>query len=171
MKRTGQLFLEDYKKMKKYMKLRDKFNNFSILKNFFNLLIELKRRDFVKKYGSEVSPGCTIKKAYFLHPLGIVIGRDAIIEDNVVIMSNVTFGALRADNYIGKQHVKRGTMIGTGARILGELTVGEDCIIGANSVVTKDIPDNSLVVGYNIIKDKKNKNYINLELLHSELNK
>lgn len=42
-----------------------------------------------------------IGNAYFIHPIGLAIGRDAIIENNVVIMSNITFGAFRADNYIG----------------------------------------------------------------------
>lgn len=84
-------------------------------------------------------------------------------------MSNTTFGALRADNYIGKQHIKEGTLIGTGARILGELTIGKNCVIGANSVVTRDIPDNSIVVGYNVVKKKDNKvKYIDFELLEKE---
>lgn len=172
MKRIGVCFLEDYKKMKKYMKIRDNFKNIFLLKILFNLLVELKRRDFVRKYGSEVSPGAQIGEAYFAHPLGLVIGRDAIIEDEVVIMSNITFGGLRVDNHIGKQHIKRGTLIGTGARILGELTIGENCVIGANSVVTKDVPADSVVVGYNIIKKKDNKiKYVDFELLRKEYRK
>ena len=76
---------------------------------------------------------------------------------------------LRADNYIGKQHIKEGTLIGTRARILGELTIGKNCVIGANSVVTRDIPDNSIVVGYNVVKKKDNKvKYIDFELLKKE---
>lgn len=129
----------------------------------------MQRKKFVKKYGSEVSPGAMIGNTYFLYPIGLVIGRDAIIENNVVIMSNITFGALRADNYIGKQHIKEGTLIGTRARILGELTIGKNCVIGANSVVTRDIPDNSIVVGYNVVKKKDNKvKYIDFELLRKE---
>ena len=164
MKRMGQLFLEDYRHMKKLQKLRDRCAKVSILKFYFNYLIELKRRKFVKTYGCEVSPGATIGNCYFLHPIGLVIGRDAIIEDGVIIMSGITFGSLKADGAIGKQHVKTGTLIGTGAKILGDLTIGENCVIGANSVVTKDVPNNSLVVGYNIIKEKKNKEYIKLDV-------
>lgn len=172
MKRIGVCFLEDYKKMKKYMKIRDEFKRVFLLRIFFNFLIEVKRRDFVRKYGSEVSPGATIGEAYFAHPLGLVIGRDAIIEDEVVIMSNITFGSLRADNYIGRQHIKKGTLIGTGAKILGELTIGENCVIGANSVVTKDVPADSIVVGYNIIKKKDNRiKYIDFETLRREYNR
>lgn len=165
-KRPGVIFLEDYKKMKKYMELRDK-NKF--LKGIFNFLIEWKRRDFIRKFGSECSPGATIKKVYFGHPLGLVIGRDAILEDNVVVMSNVTFGALQVDNHIGKQHIKEGTLVGTGARILGTVTIGKNCVIGANAVVTKDVPDNHIVIGYNIIKPKsEGKKYIRFDLLENE---
>lgn len=165
-KRPGVIFLEEYRKMKRYMKLRDK-NKF--LAPIFNFLIEWKRRDFIRKFGRECSPGATIKKVYFLHPLGLVIGRDAILEDNVVVMSNVTFGALRADNYIGKQHIKEGTLVGTGARILGTVTIGKNCVVGANAVVTKDVPDNHIVIGHNIIKPKKeNEEYIKFNLLEKE---
>lgn len=165
-KRPGVIFIEDYRKMKKYMYLREKI---SFLAPFFNFLVELKRRDFIKKFGSECSPGAKINKVYFGHPLGLVIGRDAILEDNVVVMSNVTFGALKVDNFIGKQHIKEGSLIGTGARILGTVTIGKNCIVGANAVVTKDVPDNHIVVGYNIIKPRdENKNYINFKLLEKE---
>ena len=76
------------------------------------------------------------------------------MADGVIIHQNVTFGALRFDpeTRLGipcQQIVGKNTIIGAGAKILGDVIIGENCTIGANAVVTKDVPSNTTVVGYN----------------------
>lgn len=83
--------------------------------------------------------------------MGIVIGSNAVLNDGVIIHQNVTFGALRFNQERRgidcKQIVGKNTIICTGAKVLGDITIGENCIIGANAVVTKNVPDNSIVLG------------------------
>lgn len=78
------------------------------------------------------------------------------MEDDVIVHQNVTFGALRFSKEERRgiscnQIIKKGTIICAGAKILGDVTIGENCIIGANAVVTKNVPDGATVVGYNKI--------------------
>ena len=89
------------------------------------------------------------------HALGIVIGNGVIIEENVVVLQNVTIGAYHLDGKIPKTIIKKGAVLGAGCAILGSITIGENAVVGANSVVTVDVPDNSIVVGVNKIKSKK----------------
>ena len=79
--------------------------------------------------------------------MGVVIGETAIIGDNVVIYHGVTLGAVK--NTKDKRHptILNDVMIGAGAKVLGNITIGNNVKIGANSVVTKDIDDNMVVVG------------------------
>ncbi|MBQ9025560.1 MAG: hypothetical protein IJ104_04175 [Methanobrevibacter sp.] len=83
------------------------------------------------------------------------MGGGARISDGVVIHQNVTFGALRFDKNLRGifcyQYVGKNSIIGAGAKILGDVTIGENCIVGANAIVTRDVPDNATVVGYNRI--------------------
>lgn len=160
MKRMGEKLLDDYKLMKKYMKLRDKFLKNIILKTFFNYLIDKKRAEFILKYSCDISPICTLGEIDFRHPLGIVIGAGVTIEDEVVILQNVTIGAHHLDGKIPNTYIERGTLIGTGAVILGNVRIGKNCIIGANSVITKNIPNESVVVGTNRILVKKEQEYL-----------
>jgi serine O-acetyltransferase len=77
--------------------------------------------------------------------LGIVIHDRCVLGDNVEIGSNVTIGGTS-----GKYRVPvigNNVIISTGAKVLGEITIGDNCVIGANSVVIKDVPPNSLVAG------------------------
>ena len=90
----------------------------------------------------------------FRHTLGIVIGGYAELHSGVIIHQNVTLGALRFDEIERRgipcsQKNGANTIICTGAKVLGDIIVGENCILGANAVVTKDVPDNMVVVGYN----------------------
>ena len=94
------------------------------------------------------------KDSKFRHPTGIVIGGGAVLADGVIIHQNVTFGALRFDEKEKRgipcqQIVGQDTIIGCGAKVLGDITIGKNCIIGANAVVTKDVPDGTTVVGFN----------------------
>jgi len=96
----------------------------------------------------DIHPGATIGKNVFIdHGIGVVIGETTIIEDNVTIYQGVTLGGVSLNP--GKRHptIKKDTIIGAGAKILGNITIGEGSKIGANSVVVKDVPANSTVVG------------------------
>jgi len=100
------------------------------------------------KTGIEIHPGAKIGRRVVIdHGHGIVIGETAEVGDDVMIYQGVTLGGTGKD--IGKRHptVESGVMIGAGAVILGNITIGDDSIIGANAVVTHSIPKNSLAVG------------------------
>ncbi|MFI0413620.1 MAG: serine O-acetyltransferase [Candidatus Thiodiazotropha sp.] len=99
-------------------------------------------------FGSFVPPETSIgKNINFGHKMGIVISRHARIGDNVIIRHQVTIGSGRA--IIGND-----VDIGSGAKIIGNLSIGDRSIIGANAVVTKEIPCDVVVAGVpaNIIK-------------------
>jgi len=97
----------------------------------------------------EIHPGATIAKNVFIdHGSGTVIGETAIIEENVVLFHGVTLGG-RGHETEAKRHptIKRGAMIAAGAKILGNVTVGENAKVGASTTVLTDIPPNSTAVG------------------------
>ena len=101
------------------------------------------------------------KRLFLAHPIGIVIGDETILGENVVINHLVTLGGkdphFQGDSLKNEYPIlKEGVYVGAGARILGHVTIGEWAIIGANAVVTKDVPAHSVVVGYNKILYNKN---------------
>jgi serine O-acetyltransferase len=96
----------------------------------------------------DIHPGATIGRRVFIdHGTGVVIGQTAVIEDDVIIYQGVTLGGVSLNP--GKRHptIKRGCVIGAGAKILGNITIGEYAKIGANSVVVKPVPDCSTAIG------------------------
>lgn len=98
--------------------------------------------------GIEIHPGAKIGKRLFIdHGLGVVIGETAEIGDNVTLYHGVTLGGTSLNK--GKRHPTLGNhvVVGAGAKILGAITIGEKSRIGANAVVVKDVPPNSVVVG------------------------
>jgi len=98
--------------------------------------------------GIEIHPGATIGRRFFIdHGMGVVIGETAIVEDDVLIYQGVTLGG--TGKQTGKRHptVKSNVVIGSGAKILGNIEIGENSRIGAGSVVIDDVPENSTVVG------------------------
>jgi serine O-acetyltransferase len=98
--------------------------------------------------GIEIHPGARIGRGLFIdHGMGVVIGETCEIGDNVTLYQGVTLGGTGKEK--GKRHptVKDGALIATGAKVLGSITVGECARIGAGSVVLKDVPPNSTVVG------------------------
>ena len=109
---------------------------------------------------TDIHPACTIGRRVFIdHAIGVVIGATAIVEDDVLIYQGVTLGGVSLDK--GKRHptVKSNTVIGSGAKVLGNITIGKNSKIGANSVVVCDVPDNSTAVGVPakiIRRDNKN---------------
>ena len=98
--------------------------------------------------GVEIHPGATIGRGLFIdHGTGVVIGETAEIGDNCTIYQGVTLGGTGKEQ--GKRHPTIGdnVMISAGAKVLGSFTVGENSKIGAGSVVLKEVPPNSTVVG------------------------
>ncbi len=98
--------------------------------------------------GIEIHPGAEIGRDFFIdHGGGVVIGETAKIGDNVTIYQGVVLGGTMMNPI--KRHPTLGNniVVGTGAKILGPITIGNNVKIGANSVVVKDIPPNSVVVG------------------------
>ena len=98
--------------------------------------------------GIEIHPGAKIGCGVFIdHGMGVVIGETAEVGDNVLIYHGVTLGGTGKD--VGKRHptIKSGVMISAGAKILGPITIGENCKIGTQAVVLEDVPPNCTVVG------------------------
>lgn len=99
--------------------------------------------------GIEIHPGATIGKGFFIdHGNGVVIGETAEIGDNVMIYHQVTLGGTGNEKGV-KRHPTVGDncIIGTGAKLLGNITIGKNSKIGANSVVLRNVPENATVVG------------------------
>lgn len=96
----------------------------------------------------DIHPAATIGRRVFIdHGTGVVIGETAVVEDDVVIYQGVTLGGVSL--VPGKRHptIKRGAVIGAGAKVLGNITIGAEAKIGANSVVVKAVPDGTTAVG------------------------
>ena len=101
-----------------------------------------------KLTGCDIHPGATVGKRFFIdHATGVVIGETAAIGNDVTIYQGVTLGGVSFEK--GKRHPTIGdrVVIGANATVLGNITVGNDVRIGAGSVVLKDVPHNSTVVG------------------------
>ena len=98
--------------------------------------------------GIEIHPGANIGRKFFIdHGMGIVIGETTIIGDNVLLYQGVTLGGTGKET--GKRHptLKDNIVVGSGAKVLGNITLGNNVRIGAGSVVITDVPDDSTVVG------------------------
>jgi serine O-acetyltransferase len=98
--------------------------------------------------GVEIHPGAQIGRRLFIdHGLGVVIGETAVVGDDVTLYQGVTLGGTGKEH--GKRHptIEDGVVIGGGAKVLGNITVGRNCRIGAGSVVLRNVPENSTVVG------------------------
>jgi serine O-acetyltransferase len=98
----------------------------------------------------DIHPGATIGRRFFIDHGFVVIGETAVIGDDVTIYQCVTLGGTSPDNGVGgKRHptLLDGAIVGSGAQVLGPITVGRGARIGANAVVTKDVPDGAVMVG------------------------
>ncbi len=98
--------------------------------------------------GIEIHPGAAIAGGFFIdHGMGVVIGETSVIGSNVTLFQGVTLGGTGKER--GKRHPTLGNniVVGAGAKVLGNITVGDNSYIGANAVVIKDVPPNSTVVG------------------------
>ena len=96
----------------------------------------------------DIHPAARIGRRVFIdHGIGVVIGETCIIEDDVIIYQGVTLGGVSLT--VGKRHptVRRGAVIGAGSKILGNIVIGEEAKVGANSVVVREVPDGSTAIG------------------------
>ena len=98
--------------------------------------------------GIEIHPGAELGRRLFIdHGMGTVIGETAIVGDDVTLYQGVTLGGTGKDK--GKRHptVGNNVSIGSGAKLLGNITIGDNCRVGAGSVVLRSVPANSTIVG------------------------
>ncbi len=116
--------------------------------------------------GIEIHPGAKIGKRFFIdHGLGVVIGETSVVGDDVLLYQGVTLGGTGVVK--GKRHptIGNNVVIGAGAKVLGNIVIGDNSYIGANAVVIKDVPPNSTVVGVpgRITKQDGKKMDVNLD--------
>jgi serine O-acetyltransferase len=133
---------------------------------FFARLISQVSRHFT---GIEIHPGAKIGKRFFIdHGMGVIIGETSVIGDDVLLYQGVTLGGTGIEK--GKRHptVGNNVVIGAGAKILGNINIGDNSYIGANAVVIKDVPPNSTVVGVpgRITKQEGKKIDVSLDHIH-----
>ena len=96
------------------------------------------------EFNARIGPGMFVS-----HPVGIVVGRGTVIGSNVTLFQGVTFGvkSWHPDAITKFPRVGNKCYFFTGAAILGDVTIGDNCIVGAHAVVTSDLPDGSLALG------------------------
>lgn len=119
--------------------------------------------------GIEIHPGAKIGRRFFIdHGIGVVIGETAVIGDDVLLYQGATLGGTGIVR--GKRHptVGNNVVIGAGAKVLGNINIGDNSYIGANAVVVKDIPPDSTVVGVpgRITKQDGKKMDVSLDHVH-----
>ena len=121
--------------------------------------------------GIEIHPAATIGRGLFIdHGMGVVIGETAVIGKNGTLFQGVTLGGTGKEK--GKRHPTLGdnVVVGTGAKVLGNITIGNNSIIGANAVVLRDVPDHSTVVGVpGRIAKIKDQHFQGINLDHTHL--
>lgn len=138
--------------------------NNPILHLFFTWRAAALHRKIFTRYACDITPDCTLGNIIFRHPIGIVIGGGAQLADGVIVHQNVTLGALQFDPIERRglpctQIIGENTILCAGAKILGNVVIGKNCIIGANAVITIDVPDHHTAVGYNKILPPPPKNH------------
>ena len=120
--------------------------------------------------GIEIHPGAQIGRRVFIdHGMGIVIGETTIVGDDVLIYQGVILGGTTTQKTKRHPTVERGVIIGAGAKVMGNITIGEYSKIGTGAVVLKDVPPESTCVGVpgRIVKCKNNAHVVDLE--HNKL--
>jgi len=121
---------------------------------------ELLQNRISDKFGVDIHPAATIGKGIFVdHATGVVIGATAVVGDNVTFLHGVTLGSTGTgvETADGRRHpiIGNGVMLGASAKIIGPVVIGDNVKVGANAVVTKNIPAGVTVVGNNEIKQPK----------------
>ncbi len=98
--------------------------------------------------GIDIHPGATIGRRFFIdHGMGVVIGETAEIGDDVLLYQGVTLGGTSSKAEKRHPTLKRGVVVGAGAKVLGNITLGNYAKVGAGSVVINDVPEHATVVG------------------------
>jgi serine O-acetyltransferase len=120
--------------------------------------------------GIEIHPGAVIGKRLFIdHGMGVVIGETSIVGNNVTLFQGVTLGGTGKET--GKRHptLEDNVVVGTGAKVLGNITIGHNTYIGANAVVLRNVPANATVVGVPGHIAKKDGKKIDITLDHADV--
>jgi serine O-acetyltransferase len=129
----------------------------AIWTHHFNYWLWQHRLRFFARFGShvarfftgiEIHPGAQLGRRFFIdHGMGVVIGETTIVGDDVTLYAGVVLGGTGKEK--GKRHptIGNNVSIGSGAKILGNITVGDNCRVGAGSVVLRNVPANSTIVG------------------------
>ena len=120
--------------------------------------------------GIEIHPGATFGKRVFIdHGMGVVVGETTEVGDDVLIYQGVILGGTTTQKTKRHPTIERGVIIGAGAKVMGNITVGEYSKIGTGAVVLKDVPPESTCVGVpgRIVKCKNNAHIVDLE--HNKL--
>ncbi len=121
--------------------------------------------------GVEIHPSAVIGRGLFIdHGMGVVIGETTVIGENVTLFQGVTLGGTGKEK--GKRHPTIGNdvVIGTGAKVLGNITIGDEALIGANAVVIRSVPAHSTVVGVpGRITRTKDRHFPGIKLDHTHL--
>ncbi|MGA4669259.1 serine O-acetyltransferase [Propionibacteriaceae bacterium Y1923] len=97
--------------------------------------------------GIEIHPGATIGRRFFIdHGMGVVIGETAIIGDDVMLYHQVTLGGRSLDKVKRHPTLEDRVLVGAGAKLIGDITIGADAKIGSNALVVKDVAPGAVVV-------------------------
>jgi serine O-acetyltransferase len=117
-------------------------------KNGFKLLARWISQTARTMTGIEIHPGATIGRNFFIdHGMGVVIGETAVIGENVTLYHGVTLGGTSLHKVKRHPTIEDHVVVGAGAKVLGDITIGAHSRIGANAVVVKSSPPNSVIVG------------------------
>jgi serine O-acetyltransferase len=123
--------------------------------------------------GIEIHPGAKIGEKFFIdHGMGVVIGETAEIGNNVTLYHGVTLGGVTWDKVKRHPTIDDNVVIGSGAKVLGPFRVGKDSKIGSNSVVVKEVPENSSVVGIPgrvVMQEEKKVEKVRPDLEHGKM--
>ena len=120
--------------------------------------------------GIEIHPGAQFGKRVFIdHGMGIVVGETTIVGDDVLIYQGVVLGGTTTQKTKRHPTIEKGVIIGAGAKVMGNITIGEYSKIGTGAVVLKDVPPESTCVGVpgRIVKSKNKSHVVDLE--HNKL--
>ena len=121
--------------------------------------------------GIEIHPGATFGKRVFIdHGMGVVVGETAVVGDDVLLYQGVILGGTSTEKTKRHPTVERGVIVGAGAKVMGNITIGEYSKIGTGAVVLKDVPPESTCVGVpgRIVKCK-GVSYKEVDLNHGKL--
>ena len=145
------------KALRRYVNASRLYHKGGALNQFIAMMLNKRN---TRLYSCNIYPQAKIGRGLYIpHFVGITIGNTAEIGNNCTIFPNVVFGASYSPNRknpSGRRHAKCGDncVFGANCSIIGAITIGDNVIVGAGAVVTKDIPDNCIVVGVNEIRKR-----------------